>query len=261
MTSQLSLMDLYQAGAHRGGKKSSINPSIRSRVHSFRSGIAVVDLAQTNTQLKAATEVMAKVGASRKPILIVGTSPHINEYVVEISKKFASGPQPYVDHRWLGGTLTNWMTIKKTLKTLDKLRNIIQDGEFFDKLARNEQLRLKRQETKISRTFGGLTTLKSNRPGAVFVLDADVNQNAIKEADIMNVPVVAFGSTAIPHLPKDPKKTVIFNTYSINAVELLTNALLEAYNTSYNEAVTKMQKNNQEQADNKGAQSKTKINA
>jgi small subunit ribosomal protein S2 len=239
MADQLSLMNLFESGAHRGSKKRYVNPALKGRIFSYQNGIAIVDLAETTNYLVSAAELMKKIGFSKKSVLVVGTSPAISDYVPEVCKMFKSGEQPYINHRWLGGTLTNWSTIRKTLKTLDKTRSIIENAEFFDKLARNEQLRLQREEIKIARSFGGLTTLKSNRPGAVLILDADRNQNAIREADVMGIPVIAFGTTSMQVLSKKSNYTIVFNTHSKNALELLTKYLVDAYNTGLEEGIKK----------------------
>ncbi|NJK71592.1 MAG: 30S ribosomal protein S2 [Thermales bacterium] len=143
---------------------------------------------------------------------------------------FKADGMPYVNHRWLGGTLTNWSTIKKTLNTLEKLRNIEEDEEFLSKLSKNERLSIKRKREKIERFFAGLTNLKNNRPAALLVLDTPENDIAIKEAEVMNIPVIALTNTSTTSLPVSLDNTIVCNINSIKAIELIMGKFVEFYN-------------------------------
>jgi small subunit ribosomal protein S2 len=237
---QISLMNLFNVGAHRGNKKSALNPRLKKRIYGINNGLSVINLAETKQSLETAAELLAKLGQKRNQLLVVGTSTHLQELPKQMAEKLAGGQTAYVNHRWLGGTLTNWATIRKTLKTLEKTQNMIRDEEFFNNLSRNEQLNLSRRLEKLERFFGGLINLKSNRPGAVVVLDAKENAVAIQEAQTMKIPVIALTNTNVDTLPEDLRYTIVCNTSSLNTLDLISDTLVEAYNQGFHKAIANM---------------------
>jgi small subunit ribosomal protein S2 len=226
----LSLANLYQLGAHRGNSKSKINPKLKKRVIMNSSDVCTIDLVSTIDSIAKVKELFSKLGRSKKQILVIGTSNHINNKVVDIAKTFNNGEMPYVNVRWLGGTLTNWLTVKKSLKVLEKNESIKSDEKFFSTLARNEQLSISRQIVKMGKFFDGLKSLKTNRPGAVLVLDAANNDIAIKEAELIGCPVVAITNTYITYLPKKLEYTILMNNNSISALDFVVKELVDSYN-------------------------------
>lgn len=230
MSTQISLMDLYNVGAQRGNHKSRVNPRLKKYIYQFdNSSIAVIDLVKTIESIEKVGEFFTKLGAKRKQIFVVGTSNYLKDYTKELSLKFGPNPAPYVNSRWLGGSITNWSTVKKTLKTVEKLENIINNKDFFDKLSRNEQLQTSREFEKKNVLFGGLKYLKNNKPGAILVLDGQKNYNAILEAQTTGVPVIVFGNTNTQILPKDMRNMIVFNNTSIEAVRLIAEILAVNY--------------------------------
>jgi len=227
---QISLMSLYQVGAHRGNKKSRLNPKLKNSVYGIKDGLCLIDLAKTQNTLSTVEEFLFNLGTKKKQILVIGTSKHLKELVSPFSKKFNSGQMPFVDSRWLGGTLTNWLTIKKTLKTLEKLNKILENVEFYEKLSKNEQLNVLRKKEKIARFFEGLAHLKTNKPSAIVILNASDDSIAIKEAELVGIPVIALTHTSAKALPHDLDMTVVTNVYSINNVELILDRMVESYN-------------------------------
>jgi small subunit ribosomal protein S2 len=238
--SQVSLMSLYQVGAQRGNRKSRLNPKLKDRVYGYVGGLCLIDLVKTQSSLSSCSELLYKLGQKRRQILIVGTSRHIAPKVEEYAAKFEGETMPFVNSRWLGGTITNWSTIKKTLKSLEKLQKIEENKDFFSKLSKNEQLNLKKKKEKILRFFKGLVNLKSSRPGAVLVLDANSNPIAIKEAESAGIPVIALTNTTVDVLPKNLKYTVVSNVNSTKSVDLIMNSLIEAYNTGVQSSLQKV---------------------
>jgi small subunit ribosomal protein S2 len=231
MINKISLMNLHEAGAHRGNYKSRLNPRLKKYVHMVDSNsMCIVDLNQTIDSLEKACQLMFKLGQKKKQIFIVGTSKYIKDYTSVLSSKFTSEPMPFVNNRWLGGTLTNWSTIKKTLKQLEKLESIRNNTEFYNKLSRNEQLSIDREFEKKSNLFGGLKNLKNNHPGAVLLLDTAKNYNAILESENNNIPLIAFTNLNSILLPKNLDTTIVFNNTSVNAIDIISNQLVEAYN-------------------------------
>jgi small subunit ribosomal protein S2 len=251
-SSAISLMSLYQVGAHRGGKKSKLNPRLKSQVYGFNRGLCLIDLAQTSDTMNRIEQLVKKVGSKKRQILIVGTSKHVKKIVPEYSEKFLAGPMPYVNSRWLGGALTNWPTVKKTLKTLENLNKIIENEEFFTKLSKNEQLNIVRKRDKINKFFEGLAYLKHNRPGAVLVLNASEDPIAIAEADTKGVPVISFSSTSTTNLPNSLDYNLTTNIHSINAIRLFMDRIVESYNQGVQTYNTEQQiKNDAKKADKK----------
>ena len=238
----LSLANLYQLGAHRGNSKSKLNPKLKDKVHSYKNNICTIDLVSTIESLSKVKDLFQKLGQKKKQVLIVGTSGHLSDKVQTFSKLFPNFEMPYVNVRWLGGTLTNWLTIKKNLKILEKLENIKSDEKFFATLARNEQLRISRKIQKMGKFFDGLKNLKTNRPGAILILDGGQNDIAIKEAELVGIPVVCLTNTYIQTLPKNINYTVLCNNNSISAVDFIVNEFVHSYTngmTMANETVQK----------------------
>jgi small subunit ribosomal protein S2 len=227
---QLSLMSLFAAGTHRGNKKSKLNPRLKKFVYGVSNGLCLINLVETKNALEKCHELLFKLGQKRRQVLVVGTSKHLADLTKTYAGKFAAGEMPYVNYRWLGGTLTNWSTIKKTLKTLEKYQNMMDNKEFFGKLSRNEQLIIERDVEKLNKSFAGLMSLKNNRPGAMIVLEANENDVAIKEGDVMKVPVITLTNTGATTLSKDIAYTVVGNTHSIHATEMMLDSLVDSYN-------------------------------
>jgi small subunit ribosomal protein S2 len=226
----LSLANLYQLGTHRGNSKSKLNPKLKNKVHSFTNNLCTIDLVSTMDSIVKVKELLQKLGQKKKQVLLVGTSSHLSDLVVSSSKEFTNSDMPYVNVRWLGGTLTNWLTIKKNLKILEKLESIMSDEKFFANLARNEQLQISRKIDKMGKFFNGLKLLKTNRPGAIIIFDGAQNDIAIKEAQLVGIPVIVLTNTFIQTLPKNINYTVVCNNNSINAIEFILKEFIESYN-------------------------------
>lgn len=226
---ELSLMDLFKVGAHRGNKKSRSNPRLKSKVYGTSQGLTLIDLAESIKSIEEAEKFLYKIGRGRKQILVVGTSKHLQDLTKKHAENWAGKEMPYVNHRWLGGTLTNWSTIKKTLKHLAKNESIIANEKFFDELSRNEQLAITRETEKMKKVFDGLKNLKFNKPAAIIVLDAEENPVAIREAETMGVPVITFANTGTKYLPENLKYTIICNNNSTKLIETLLGRFAKAY--------------------------------
>jgi len=227
---QISLMQLYSLGAHRGNSKTTLNPRLKDRVYGFSNGLAIIDLVKTKEYLAKAFDLLVRAGQKRGQVLVVGASLHVKELVDSFVTSVPDGQVAFVKHRWLGGTLTNWSTIRKTLRTLDKSSAMVKDNQFFNSLSRNEQLSLQRKLSKLEKFFGGLVSLKSNKPAVLLAIDAKQQAVAMREAEAMNIPVIAITNTKIEFLPKNLDYTIVCNTNSINALRLIVQVLAEAYN-------------------------------
>lgn len=237
MNTQLSLMSLFQVGAHRGNKKAKLNPQLKQRIYGFSNSQCLIDLVQTNYAIEEAAQLMFRLGQKKRQVLLVGTAKHIKPLVEELSQKFVPDKMPFVNNRWLGGTLTNWVTIKKTLKELEKLINMESNKDFFGKISRNQQLQITRDKDKKVRFVGGLQNLKSSRPGVVFILDGSTDPVAMREADKMGIPVISLVGTNVVTLPEKTNTTILCNVNSINAVKLISDYLIENYNKGFAQGV------------------------
>jgi len=230
---EISLMNLFELGTQRGNSRSKLNPKLKKRIFGYSQGLCVIDLVQTINTIQSTGDFLSSLAEKKRQVLLVGTSDHIKDSLAGYAAKFNSGLMPYINYRWLGGTLTNWSTIKKTLKTLEKLNNILENKEFFEKLSRNEQLNIIKQQSRVAKFFAGLQPLRSNRPGAVIVLDGPNNGIAIKEAESVGVPVIVLTNTSIKVLPQDLSHTITCNIHSITSVDFILNYLIDSYNKGF----------------------------
>jgi small subunit ribosomal protein S2 len=247
MTANLSLMKLYESGASRGNSKSKLNPKLKNRIWGFESTLAVIDLTKTIANIEKASSLLTSLGQKKRQVLIVGVSKHLKSKIERYASLFKDSQMPYVNHRWLGGTLSNWPTVKKTLKTLEKIESMVANQEFYEALARKEQLSLIQKKEKISKFFNGLKSMKSNRPGAIIVIDASQNPIAIQEAEAIKIPVICLTNTNVLTLPENLNYTIVCNVNSLNTVDLVMDELAQGYNKGFQVALEQKeeaQKNN-----------------
>jgi small subunit ribosomal protein S2 len=238
MSVPLSLMSLFNSGAHRGNKRSRVNPIFKSNIYGYDSnGIAIINLANSLDSIESSVELLKTIAVKKKQVLLVGTANHIKKYIPQFSESFTNGPMPYVDNRWLGGTLTNWPTVKKTLKSLEKLESIINNQDFYTSLSRNEQLNLQREREKILKFFRGLVYLKGSKPGCVIVLDSFYDPIAIKEAELLKIPVILLTSTHSKVVPNNMNYTTIINTNSVKVIKSIVEYFISEYNKSLAKSV------------------------
>lgn len=222
-------MNLFELGTHRGNSKAQVNAKLRSRIHSYKSGISIINLVDTISRIEECSQFFYEIGKKGKQILLVGTSKHLRDTLPELSAKYSSTPLPYVNRRWLGGTLTNWSTIKKTLKSLEKFEKIKENTTFFKGLAKNEQLSITKEIERTSRFFAGLKTLKNNKPGAIFLLDLNNNPIGVKESELMKIPIIGLTNTKSAVLPSDIDRVIVCNNNSVKSVEFIVDVLLGSY--------------------------------
>jgi small subunit ribosomal protein S2 len=214
------LQDLLEAGVHFGHQTRRWNPKMRRFIFAERSGIYLIDLQKTLRQLQAAQDVMRNVVAKGEAVLFVCTKKQLKQIVrVDAERSGAF----YVTERWLGGTLTNFQTIKKQIRRLKELEQGLQEGayEFFTK---KEQLGFDREQQKLSRNLEGIKNM-TRLPGVLFVVDAKKERIAIAEANKLGIPVVAIVDTnADPDLITVP---IPGNDDAIRSVSVITSALVD----------------------------------
>ncbi len=217
----VSIKALLEAGAHFGHQTNRWNPKMRPYIYTARNGIHIIDLQKTVFGLTAAYRFVSDLTARGEKILFVGTKKQAQEAVVEEATRAG---QFYITQRWLGGTLTNFATIKGRLKRLADLEAQRDRGDFA-RLTKAEGLRLEEEIGKLNRVFGGIKTM-DRLPGAVFIIDPHKEDLAVKEAQKVGVPVVAMVDT---NCDPDPISYVIpCNDDAIRGIRLMTSKIADA---------------------------------
>lgn len=185
-----TLIEMLEAGVHFGHKKERSNPRAKDYIFTLKEGIYVIDLEKTQDYLAKALEYLKQQISMGKTILFVGTKRQAKKIIQEVAE---SVEMPYINQRWLGGTLTNFETIRKSLQTLENLQKQT-DGPDYEKLTKKEKKVISDKITKLESTFGGVKKMK-NLPDAVFVIDAAKESLAIEESNRVGIPVVAIADT------------------------------------------------------------------
>ena len=184
------MRDLLEAGAHFGHQTHRWNPKMGQFIYGARNGIHIIDLSQTLPLLQQAMVAVRDTVAGGGRVLFVGTKRQASEAIAEAAKNSA---QYYINHRWFGGTLTNWKTISNSIRKLRELEDIL-DSEKSQAYKKKEQLRLTRRREKLERALGGIKDM-GGIPDMMFVIDTNKEQIAIKEANRLGIPVVAILDT------------------------------------------------------------------
>ena len=186
---QYSMRELLEAGAHYGHKRNYWNPKMARYIYGMRNGMHIVDLQQTVSLLNKALEVLKETASRNGRILFVGTKKAASEVVAEQASRCG---QYYVNHRWLGGMLTNFSTISASIKTLQNYEETLADEE--SGLNKKERLEIDRKRLKLDNVLGGIRNM-GGKPDLVFVIDTNQEEIAIQEARKLNIPVIAIVDT------------------------------------------------------------------
>lgn len=184
---KIKIEAMIEAGVLRGRKRSSTNPKMSRYIFGTRRGIDVFDLVKTLELLEKAEDFLKKIVAEGKTVLVVGTKPATRDLVKSFADKFNF---PYVNERWLGGTLTNHKTISLRLNHLKKMRSDKEAGE-FEKYTKKERLMFDRELEKLVHHFGGIESL-TKLPDAVLIIDTEDHFTVVNEARRANVPIVGL---------------------------------------------------------------------
>jgi len=184
-----SMRQLLEAGVHYGHQTQRWNPKMGEYIYGDRNGIHIIDLTQTVPLLDAALNVIRETVAKNGRILFVGTKRQASKAVAEAAEKCA---QYYMNHRWLGGTLTNWKTVSQSIQRLKQLDEIMAHGA--DGLTKKERLGMEREQAKLQASLGGIRDMGSV-PDLLFVIDVGKESLAILEANKLGIPVVGIVDT------------------------------------------------------------------
>ncbi len=186
----IGVKELLEAGVHFGHQTKRWNPKMKPFIFDARNGIHIIDLSKTATQLEAACKYLAEVAGKGGKVLFVGTKKQAQEAVKESAKTCG---QLYVTERWLGGTLTNLKTIKRSLNRLREIEKMETDGSIND-YVKQEQSALRREAARLFKNLDGIRTMDT-QPDAMFVIDIKREHNAIAEARRLNIPIIAITDT------------------------------------------------------------------
>ena len=217
----VSMKALLETGVHFGHRTRRWNPKMKPYIFTERNGIHILDLQQTIVLIHEAYDVVRDYVAEGGEVLFVGTKRQAQDTV---EREATRANQPYVNVRWLGGTLTNWQTIRQRIDYLDKLEARREAGE-LDLLKKTERLRIDREIEKLQTRLGGIRKMKG-LPSILFIVDVNNEETAIREANILNIPVIAIVDT---NSNPDPVDYVIpSNDDAIRAIKLICSKMADA---------------------------------
>ncbi|MDV5114772.1 30S ribosomal protein S2 [Clostridium perfringens] len=220
--SVISMKQLLEAGVHFGHQTRRWNPKMTPYIFTERNGIYIIDLQKTVKKAEEAYNFIREVSEAGKDVIFVGTKKQAQEAVKEEAER---SNMYFVNHRWLGGMLTNFTTIKTRINRLNKLDEMEQDGT-FDVLPKKEVIKLKLEREKLQRNLGGIKELDASNIGAMFVVDPRKEKNAIAEAKILGIPVVAIVDTNCD--PEEVDYVIPGNDDAIRAVKLIAGKMADA---------------------------------
>lgn len=218
---QVTMRDLLEAGVHFGHQTNRWNPKMRPYIWGARNGIHIIDLSQTVRMFATAHQFLTQVVSRGKSILFVGTKKQAQETVREEAERAG---QFYVVNRWLGGTLTNYQTIRKSIDKLKDFNRMSRDGSYA-KYTKKEVLQFERQRAKLENNVGGIADM-SRLPGALFIIDPKKEEIAVREARRLNIPVVAVCDTNCD--PTLVDYVIPGNDDAIRSIRLFAGAIADA---------------------------------
>jgi small subunit ribosomal protein S2 len=228
-----SIEQLLKAGAHFGHLTRRWNPKMAPFIFTEKNGIHVIDLRKTQVLIDLARKAAFNSVASGRGVLFIGTKSQSRNITKEIALDCECN---YVTERWLGGMLTNFPTIRKSIKRLESIDKMAVDGT-YESITKKERLLFDREKEKLRRVFGGIEDM-TRLPGVLFVVDIVKEHLAIKEAHILNIPVIAIVDTnGDPHEVDYP---IPANDDSINTVELISKVIADAVKEGRELAKSKM---------------------
>ena len=219
----LTMKELLEAGVHFGHQTKRWNPKMQKYIFGERNGIYIIDLQKTLKKFREAYAFMRDLAAGGGTVLFVGTKKQAQEAVLEEATRCGMF---HVNHRWLGGTLTNFATIRKSIARLKKLDEMKETGD-YERLPKKEVLGLEREREKLEKTLAGIKNME-RLPSAIFVIDPKKETIAVEEAKRLAVPIVAIVDTNCD--PTGIDFPVPGNDDAIRAVRLITARMADALN-------------------------------
>jgi len=219
----ITMKALLEAGVHFGHRTRRWDPKMKPFIFTERNGIHIIDLQQTITRLEQAYDLVRDTVAEGGTVVFVGTKKQAQENLAAAAQRCS---MPYVNQRWLGGTLTNWQTIKQRISYLLELEQRRETGD-LDRLPKKEALKLEQLISKLNRRLGGLKNM-TRLPNLLFVVDVRREAISVKEGNILDIPVLAMVDT---NCDPDPIDLIIpSNDDAIRAIKLIVNHIADAVN-------------------------------
>ena len=216
-----NMKELLEAGVHFGHQTQRWNPKMDNYIYGDKSGIHILDLRITYDAIAEAEDFVQKIVANSGKVLFVGTKPQAQNVIQEQAE--AAG-MPYVNHRWLGGMLTNFKTIIKRVIYLKELVSLEDSGE-INAYPKPERLRIRREIAKLTRSIGGIVNL-NKIPDAIFIVDLMNESTALTEANKLNIPVIGLADSNVD--PTGVDIVIPGNDDAIRSIEVVTSAIAEA---------------------------------
>ena len=230
----VTMREMLEAGVHFGHQTRYWNPRMAPYIFGHRNKIHIVNLESTMALYQEALKFVRQLSTNKGSVLFVGTKRQARDIVREEAQRCGS---PYVDYRWLGGMLTNYKTVKQSIKRLKEMEAMMQDGS-MDKLPKKETLHYQREIAKLDRSLGGIKDM-SGLPDAIFVIDVGYQKGAVAEAKKLGIPVIAVVDTN--HSPEGIAYVIPGNDDSSRAIRLyargIADAVLEGRQDSLKEIV------------------------
>src|SRR5690348_17630998 len=187
---QVGIRELLEAGVHFGHQTRRWNPKMRRFIFNERSGIYIIDLTQTSEHLEEASQFVRNLAERNGTVLFVGTKKQAQDAVENEAKRVG---MPYVNHRWLGGLLTNWRTMSARIERLHEMRRLKEEGQ-MDLLPAKERIAMAAELEKLEANLGGVADMR-RQPDAIFIIDLKKEQLAVREARRLGLPVIAVVDT------------------------------------------------------------------
>ncbi|HWZ74257.1 MAG TPA: 30S ribosomal protein S2 [Casimicrobiaceae bacterium] len=217
----VTMRQMLEAGVHFGHQTRYWNPKMADFIFGQRNKIHIVNLEKTLAMYQDAMKYVRQLASNRGTILFVGTKRQAREIVAEEAQRAG---MPFVDHRWLGGMLTNFKTVKVSIKRLKDLETMTQDGT-FEKMSKREALTLQREMEKLTRSLGGIKEMNA-LPDALFIIDVGYQKIAVTEATKLSIPIVGVVDTN--HSPEGIAYVIPGNDDSSRAIRLYARGVADA---------------------------------
>ncbi len=235
--SSTTMRQMLEAGVHFGHQTRFWNPKMAPFIFGHRNKIHIINLEKTLAKYQEAMSFIKKMASNKGTVLFVGTKRQAREIIAEEAQRCG---MPFVDERWLGGMMTNFKTLKLSVKRLNELEQMNEDGS-FEKLSKKEALTMQREMDKLRKSIGGIKDM-GGLPDAIFVIDVGYHKIAITEAAKLGIPVIGIVDTN--HSPEGVNYIIPGNDDSSRAIRLyargVADAILEGRSQSVNEIVQQM---------------------
>lgn len=229
---KVSVVELLDAGIHFGHKTSRWNPKMAPYIYGVKDGIHIIDLQQTVPLMEIALKKIYETVRNNGKVLFVGSKVQATDLIAEYAEKCG---QFYINHRWLGGMLTNWGTISRSIKKLDNIEKILDDEETIATYTKKETLDLSRKRDKLLKFFAGIRKI-GGRPDVIVVIDTNKEHLAISEAVKLGIPVIAVVDSNSD--PDNIDFPIPGNDDAIRSIRLFCNSFAEAALTGIKDALS-----------------------